>query len=176
MKSVVAGVVCAVGVAVLLGAGIGAQEQPAAAGAADPRVGLKPGLKNAGQAARNLELVSSLPKPPGFFDPKMPAGEPTEPEVEAKPDAKPDVKPPEVKPEVKTDAKQPEPPKPPAPPRGAASTSRTRTSPSAASTSSSATSTASTSTTSPTDESPSCWPRSSVPAGRVTSRSTATCS
>ena len=81
--------------------------------AADPRVGLKPGLKNAGQAARNLELVSSLPKPPGFFDPKMPAGEPTEPEVEAKPDDKPDVKP-----EVKTDAKQPEPPKPPAPPRG----------------------------------------------------------
>ena len=117
MKSVVAGVACAVGVAVLLGAGIGAQEQPAAAGAADPRVGLKPGLKNAGQAARNLELVSSLPKPPGFFDPKMPAGEPTEPEVEAKPDAKPDVKP-EVKPEVKPAANPPEPPKPPAPPRG----------------------------------------------------------
>ena len=117
MKSVAAGVVCAVGVAILLGTGIGAQEQGATAGAADPRVGLKPGLKNAGQAARNLELVSSLPKPPGFYDPKMPAGEPTGPEVEAKPDAKPDVKP-EVKPEVKPAANPPEPPKPPAPPRG----------------------------------------------------------
>ncbi len=113
MKSVAAGVVCAVGVAILLGAGIGAQEQAATAGAADPRVGLKPGLKNAGQAARNLELVSSLPKPPGFFDPKMPAGEPTGPEVEAKPDAKP-----EAKPDAKPDAKPAEPAKPPAPPRG----------------------------------------------------------
>jgi hypothetical protein len=117
MKSVVAGVVGAVGVAVLLGVGVGAQQQPAAAGTADPRVGLKPGLKNAGQAARNLELVSSLPKPPGFFDPKMPAGEPTEPEVEAKPEVKSDVKS-DVKPEVKADANPPEPPKPPAPPRG----------------------------------------------------------
>ena len=152
MKSVVAGVVCAVGVAVLLGAGIGAQEQPAAAGAADPRVGLKPGLKNAGQAARNLELVSSLPKPPGFFDPKMPAGEPTEPEVEAKPDAKPDVKP-EVS--QKPDAKQAGTRQAPgAAARERPRTSRTRTSPSAASTSSSATSTASTSTTSPTRRKP----------------------
>ncbi len=47
---------------------------------ADPRVGLKPGLRNAGQAARNMELVASLPKPPGFYDPKQPAGEPTAPE------------------------------------------------------------------------------------------------
>ena len=46
----------------------------------DPRVGLKPGLRNAGQAARNLELVASLPKPEGFYDPKQPAGEPTGPE------------------------------------------------------------------------------------------------
>ena len=36
---------------------------------ADPRVGLKPGVRNAGVAARNMELVASLPKPRGFFDP-----------------------------------------------------------------------------------------------------------
>jgi hypothetical protein len=51
-----------------------AQERP------DPRVGLKPGLRDAGQAARNMELVASLPKPEGFYDPKQPAGEPTAPE------------------------------------------------------------------------------------------------
>jgi hypothetical protein len=46
----------------------------------DPRVGLKPGFRDAGVAARHLELLSTLPKPPGFFDPKMPAGLITEPE------------------------------------------------------------------------------------------------
>ncbi len=46
----------------------------------DPRVGLKAGLRDAGQAARNMELISSLPKPEGFFDPKQPAGETTPPE------------------------------------------------------------------------------------------------
>jgi len=35
----------------------------------DPRVGLKPGLRNAGVASRNMELVASMPKPRGFFDP-----------------------------------------------------------------------------------------------------------
>ena len=58
----------------------GAQEKPA--GSADPRVGLKAGLHDAGVAARNMELVASLPKPKGFFDPKSPAGEPTPPETE----------------------------------------------------------------------------------------------
>ena len=55
---------------------------PAAAAAAstDPRVGLKAGLKNAGQVARHMQLVTTLPKPEGFFDPKQPAGEPTGPE------------------------------------------------------------------------------------------------
>ena len=47
----------------------------------DPRVGLKPGLHDAGQAARNMELVASLPKPEGFYDPKTPAGEATPPET-----------------------------------------------------------------------------------------------
>ncbi len=51
-----------------------------AAPSTDPRVGLKPGLKNAGEAARNMERLSSMPKPDGFFDPKMPAGLPTPPE------------------------------------------------------------------------------------------------
>ena len=55
----------------------------------DPRVGLKPGLRGAGQAVRNMELVASLPKPEGFFDPKMPAGMPTPPEPAAAPEAAP---------------------------------------------------------------------------------------
>ena len=46
----------------------------------DPRVGLKGGLRDAGRAIWNLELVTSLPKPDGFFDPKQPAGPPTPPE------------------------------------------------------------------------------------------------
>ena len=50
----------------------------------DPRVGLKAGLKNAAVAIRNLEHVASLPKPPGFFDPRLPAGEPTPPERDPK--------------------------------------------------------------------------------------------
>jgi hypothetical protein len=60
----------------------GKEERAAGAPAADPRVGLKPGLKNAGEAARNMERVASMPKPDGFFDPKMPAGLPTPPERE----------------------------------------------------------------------------------------------
>jgi len=40
---------------------------------ADPRAGLAPGFDDAGQALLNLELVASLPKPPGFFDPENPS-------------------------------------------------------------------------------------------------------
>ena len=50
-----------------------AQEGPAT----DPRVGLKAGFRDAGIAASNLELVASLPRPRGFFDPAAPAGLPT---------------------------------------------------------------------------------------------------
>jgi hypothetical protein len=57
----------------------GHAQAPASAGA-DPRVGLTPGFRNAGEAARNMQLVASLPKPDGFFDPKTPAGTPTPPE------------------------------------------------------------------------------------------------
>lgn len=40
----------------------------------DPRVGLKPGGKDAGQAAKNMELVAALGKPAGFDDPSGTAG------------------------------------------------------------------------------------------------------
>src|SRR5882724_2108486 len=32
----------------------------------DPRIGLKPGLYDAGEAAFGMERLASLPKPPGF--------------------------------------------------------------------------------------------------------------
>jgi len=57
-----------------------AQDQ---APAADPRAGLTPGFRTAGESARNMQRVASLPKPDGFFDPKAPAGPPTPPETQA---------------------------------------------------------------------------------------------
>jgi len=39
----------------------------------DPRAGLNPGLDDAGHAISNLELMASLPRPAGFFDPKNPS-------------------------------------------------------------------------------------------------------
>ncbi len=68
--------------AVLLCAVIGgvAAERQTPAASTDPRVGLKAGLHDAGTAARNMVLVSSLPKPEGFFDPKAPGGDPVPPE------------------------------------------------------------------------------------------------
>ena len=44
----------------------------------DPRAGLAAGFKDAGQAILNLELLASLPKPPGFYDPDNPADLPPE--------------------------------------------------------------------------------------------------
>ena len=63
----------------------------------DPRVGLKAGLHDAGEAARGMERVASLSNPQGFFDPKVPAGLPTPPERDPEPpppdpDAPPDPK------------------------------------------------------------------------------------
>jgi hypothetical protein len=91
-------------------------QTPRPTSAKDPRVGLKAGLKDAGVAASNMELVANLPKPPGFFDPKEPAGSPTEAE-------KPAVKPDPDKPATETPAaEKPATDKPatekPAPPRG----------------------------------------------------------
>ncbi len=48
----------------------------------DPRVNLKPGFEDAGEAALNMMLVASLPKPDGFFDPKNPSGLPVRRESE----------------------------------------------------------------------------------------------
>ncbi len=80
MRSVATRVLCFSAVLLsLVGVG-GAQDRAASQAANDPRVGLKPGLRDAGVAARNMELVSSMPKPEGFFDPKAPAGIPTPPE------------------------------------------------------------------------------------------------
>ena len=39
----------------------------------DPRAGLAAGFRDAGEALMNLELVASLLKPPGFFDPENPS-------------------------------------------------------------------------------------------------------
>ncbi len=44
----------------------------------DPRAGLSAGFEDAGQALMNLELVASMPKPPGFYDPGNPAELPPE--------------------------------------------------------------------------------------------------
>ncbi|MBL1430553.1 DUF305 domain-containing protein [Oceanicaulis sp. AH-315-P02] len=42
----------------------------------DPRAGLAAGFDDAEQAILNLELIASLPKPAGFFDPENPSGLP----------------------------------------------------------------------------------------------------
>jgi hypothetical protein len=49
-----------------------AQQKPAEPN--DPRINLKAGLRDAGVAARGMELVSSQPRPEGFYDPKNPGG------------------------------------------------------------------------------------------------------
>ncbi len=57
----------------------------------DPRAGLAAGLHDAGQAIRNLELLASLPKPPGFFDPANPAGLPPKRPDKDQPDEQQDA-------------------------------------------------------------------------------------
>jgi hypothetical protein len=49
--------------------GVSGQESQTSGAAADPRVGLKPGVEDAGVASRNMELVAHLQKPTGFVDP-----------------------------------------------------------------------------------------------------------
>jgi hypothetical protein len=77
-SSVVKGMCVAAGVlAATIGGGAqGAQQNPpptapplTEAQKNDPRVGLKPGMYDAGMVARNIELVGNLPKPDGFIDP-----------------------------------------------------------------------------------------------------------
>ncbi len=66
----------------------------------DPRVALSAGFRDAGEAALNMALVASLPKPEGFFDPANPGGLPNregrdeealapDPNADAEPDAEP---------------------------------------------------------------------------------------
>ena len=54
-----------------------AQGRPTTPSTTDPRATLKAGVKDAGVAAKNMTIVSSMGKPNGFFDPKNPAGDPT---------------------------------------------------------------------------------------------------
>jgi len=84
MRSVVKSVLC-FSASMMLAAVVAARvqeerESPPAPVPIDPRVGLKAGFRDAGEAAHNLELVVALPKPEGFFDPKAPGGEPMPPE------------------------------------------------------------------------------------------------
>ncbi len=57
-----------------------AQQVPAVPATHDPRVGLKAGLHDAGEAVKNMERIASLAKPEGFFDPNNPAGRASPPE------------------------------------------------------------------------------------------------
>jgi len=60
----------------------------------DPRVGLAAGFRDAGEAALNMSLIATLPKPPGFFDPENPAGLPVSRLEELQADAlNPDAEP-----------------------------------------------------------------------------------
>lgn len=57
----------------------------------DPRVNLKPGFTDAGQASLNMQLVVALPKPDGFFDPANPSGLPMSRESDADTTLTPDA-------------------------------------------------------------------------------------
>ena len=141
----------------------------------DPRVGLKPGFKDAGVAARNMELVSSLPKPAGFFDPKQPAGAPAANGRRceaAGPRRAPPARRGTQRPPAKPRRTSRPPPERPRSRRPDFANSDLAFS---GSTCSSATSTASTPTTSRTRRSRGCSRRSSARAARATSRFTATC-
>jgi hypothetical protein len=87
--------VCVAAVVLLVALEGTAQQRPMPPATNDPRVGLKPGIRDAGEAAKNMERIASMPKPDGFFDPKAPGGTPTPPErdpnaPEPDPDAPPD--------------------------------------------------------------------------------------
>jgi hypothetical protein len=90
--------------AVFLAATLGqAQDRPPTT--VDPRIGLEPGFRNAGEAARNMELVENLPKPEGFFDPEVPAGRPMPPDPPEGEETPPEgeASPPEDDPEAASD-------------------------------------------------------------------------
>ena len=82
MKRTVATVLSAAAAAMFLIAD-GHAQQPSGqhASTTDPRASLKPGFEDAGQAAKNIQLVAHMGKPQGFFDPSSPAGTATPPET-----------------------------------------------------------------------------------------------
>ncbi len=107
----VAGLSCgSIMVLVSLAAGL-AQERTTPS--TDPRVGLKAGFRDAGEAARNMEVIASLPKPEGFFDPKTPAGAPIAAERAPNSPTGASVEDP---PDPNANAAAPTPPRPGAPP------------------------------------------------------------
>ncbi|MFN7980055.1 MAG: hypothetical protein U0P30_18120 [Vicinamibacterales bacterium] len=69
--------------AVATGAGVARAQQGSGPlpSTTDPRTSLKPGIKDAGEAAKNMTRVSSMGKPTGFFDPQAPAGDGMPPEL-----------------------------------------------------------------------------------------------
>src|SRR5688572_11097225 len=74
-----------IGLAIVAAAiAVGHAQQPAGnepkPSTTDPRANLKPGFRDAQVAAWNLDLVATLPKPEGFFDPSAPAGPISQPE------------------------------------------------------------------------------------------------
>jgi hypothetical protein len=73
-RSPIATAAAIAGFAALSLATVVAQQKPADPN--DPRINLKPGVKDAGVAARGMELVATRFRPDGFFDPENPAGLP----------------------------------------------------------------------------------------------------
>ena len=78
MRATAAGLLSVAGI--VLCAVMPGDAQQGASASADPRANLKAGFRDAGIAALNMELIASLPKPGGFFDPKAPAGFTSPPE------------------------------------------------------------------------------------------------
>jgi hypothetical protein len=89
MRSIATKAICLA--ALLMAASLhgGAQAPAPAAASQDPRVGLKGGYHDAGVAVSNMVLLTNVPKPESFSDPKGPMGmvippEPSEAEAAAK--------------------------------------------------------------------------------------------
>ena len=65
----------------------------------DPRIGLRAGFHDAGEASLNMELVVTRPKPEGFYDPRTPLGRPMRRESEPVEAVEPDREDGEAQPE-----------------------------------------------------------------------------
>jgi hypothetical protein len=78
MRPTAAGILSVAGI--VLCAVMPGDAQQGASESVDPRATLKAGFRDAGIAAHNMELIASLPRPAGFFDPKAPSGFTSPPE------------------------------------------------------------------------------------------------